>query len=113
MTIEPNGEWYAQTDKKEESAKPRDTSSTADDEIVIGESSFVGSRSIPSNRLTPTFGTPSGGPWSTPLASRSAGSSSKRPAAEVIDLTLSDDDEPLNRPAKRQNTTINGWSGAF
>jgi len=30
-------------------------------------------------------------------------SGSKRPIAEVIDLTLSDDDEPIPPPTKRQN----------
>jgi E3 SUMO-protein ligase PIAS1 len=64
---------------------------------------------ISASGSTPYFGTPaSAASQDGPTAARS---SSKRPAPEVIDLTLSDDDEPPARPVKRANYGSNGYSG--
>jgi len=43
---------------------------------------------------------------STSAASTHASTSNKRPASQIIDLTLSDDDDdlPVSRPTKRQFT---------
>ncbi|KAK8138925.1 hypothetical protein PG984_002305 [Apiospora sp. TS-2023a] len=105
VTIEPDGQWRAQASSEPEPKRPRYSSGVNasviddDDDEVVPLDSF----SLQSARNTQTpnqslFGTPGSvqgnGP---PSASR------KRPA-EVIDLTLSDDedDEPVRAP-KRQN----------
>lgn len=114
VTIEPDGVWSAQTDKPEEweRATPKKSSFVnVDDDLVISESSFVGSRGLPTpNRSLSGYNTPVKRPRESSTGSRSA-TSNKRPAPEVIDLTLSDD-EPDERPPKRQNTALsNPWNG--
>ncbi|KAI1840783.1 hypothetical protein JX266_012990 [Neoarthrinium moseri] len=109
VTIEPDGQWGTEGRKEPEPKRPRVSGAASmtsvnldDDDDIVALDDF----SIVSNRTTQTpnrsmLGTPAGaanGSSSTPNGSR------KRPAAEVIDLTLSDDDDdaPLHAP-KRQN----------
>jgi E3 SUMO-protein ligase PIAS1 len=77
-----------------------------------------GPRVEASKTPTTSLATPTSANRSETSAPRGLGSTSgKRPAAAVIDLTLSSDDEddnqPIQRPAKRQNlgpsTTFNGY----
>ncbi|AEO57449.1 hypothetical protein MYCTH_2138861 [Thermothelomyces thermophilus ATCC 42464] len=104
VTIEPNGEWAVPGAKKEVTPD-HETSYLDDDDVVVSEEVTKTARRAstgPSQAAAPTphLATP------TSVASRDASaaprSSNKRPAPEVIDLTLSDDDEPP-RPVKRPN----------
>lgn len=124
VTIEPNGRW---TTKSVEQEKSQCTNTNSfgddDDEIEISEVSVVGGRRLETpirKNSTPVQNT-----VSTPVPTNRGGSSaaprdaastsSKRPAPQVIDLTLSsdeDDDEPIQRPSKRQNTNTNGFRGS-
>ncbi|KAI8966869.1 zf-MIZ-domain-containing protein [Daldinia sp. FL1419] len=117
VTIEPDGQWRIKSEEPEptRSRPPNNTKIEDDDDISIlsdthgfGNSAAGGSvgnvrnaLSTP-NRSLPGGGTPNGGLRETPNTQRSG--SSKRPT-EVIDLTLSsdEDDEPIVRPPKRQN----------
>ncbi|KAK7951750.1 uncharacterized protein PG986_007478 [Apiospora aurea] len=106
VTIEPDGQWRAQASSEPEPKRPRYSSGANasviddDDDDVVPLDSF----SLPSARNTQTpnqslFGTP--GPAQ---GNGSVSSASRKRPAEVIDLTLSDDedDEPVRAP-KRQN----------
>lgn len=105
VTIEPDGQWRAQASSEPEPKRPRYSSGVNasviddDDDEVVPLDSF----SVQSARNTLT---PNQSLFGTPASAQGNGSSSgsrKRPA-EVIDLTLSDDedDEPVRAP-KRQN----------
>lgn len=120
VTIEPNGRWTTKSEQeKTQSANP--ASFGDDDEIEISEVSVVGGRRLETpNNATPIqdISTPTsmnrGSSSAAPRGGRTS-TSSKRPAPQVIDLTLSsdeDDDEPIQRPAKRQNTNTNGFRGS-
>ncbi|KAI8949982.1 PINIT domain-containing protein [Xylaria longipes] len=112
VTIEPNGQWATQPT---EAAPRKSRSSNAnasidvDDDISIvtdNPSYSNGGYGTPHTYGTPmrTFmGTPSASSREPSGAPRSGGK--KRTAAEVIDLTLSsdEDDAPLTRPLKKQN----------
>ncbi|KAH7140580.1 PINIT domain-containing protein [Dactylonectria macrodidyma] len=114
VTIEPSGKWHIKSsDDEHDKNGPQNQSSQFenddfdDDDLEISEVNIVGRRlETPKNAASST-GTPASvGPRG--IASTSA----KRPAAPVIDLTLSsdeDDDEPIERPTKRQNTGTNGF----
>jgi len=106
VNIEPDGTW-SQPNKK--AASPPHFSSTSgddfDDDLIEIQDSRVTTLKTGSESGTPN----SMQPFNTPLDSSREPSSSvgppkqsngKRPASAVIDLTLSDDDEPI-RPAKR------------
>ncbi|KAK8049255.1 PINIT domain-containing protein [Apiospora phragmitis] len=106
VTIEPDGQWRAQASSEPEPKRPRYSSGVNasviddDDDDVVPLDSF----SLPSARNTQTpnqslFGTP--GPAQ---GNGSASSGSRKRPAEVIDLTLSDDEdnEPVRAP-KCQN----------
>lgn len=103
VTIEPNGEWAVPGAKKEVTPN-HEASYVDDDDIVVSEVTKTAGRSTTAasraSASTPHLATP------TSVASRDTSaaprSSNKRPAPEVIDLTLSDDDEPP-RPVKRAN----------
>lgn len=107
VTIEPDGSWRPQNSDSgmrsngysNHSAKVEDD----DDLLVMSAPSYNGftdSFGTPIRQLT-TDTTPTGGSREPVPVPRSGGA--KRTAA-VIDLTLSsDDDEPVARPAKRQN----------
>ncbi|KAK4153737.1 PINIT domain-containing protein [Chaetomidium leptoderma] len=105
VTIEPNGEWAVPGAKKKQVTPNHDASYVDDDEIVISEVTKSAGRSTTAPGLasmpTPHLATP------TSVASRDTSaaprSSNKRPAPEVIDLTLSDDDDEPPRPVKRAN----------
>ncbi|KAI0195022.1 PINIT domain-containing protein [Astrocystis sublimbata] len=111
VTIEPNGQWAKQSTeaapKRSRVSNANTTSIDVDDEVsVVTDNASYGN----GYGSTPHFGTPMGTFMGTPSASSREPSgaprsiSKKRPAAEVIDLTLSsdEDDTPL-RPVKKQN----------
>lgn len=119
VTIEPDGSWHIPRPKPETprpsapASAPRDVSYIGDDDDLMMFPSTTGN----SSRATATPNRYYGGaslPGSSIAGSRetsimpgsarsAANGNGKRPAAETIDLTLSDDDEPPPRPAKRQN----------
>jgi E3 SUMO-protein ligase PIAS1 len=104
VTIEPDGKWSVPGAKKE-ATPTQEASCVDDDDIVVSEIARTGGRTTttPSLATAPTthLATP------TSVASRDTSaaprSSSKRPAVEVIDLTLSDDDDEPPRAVKRAN----------
>lgn len=115
MTIEPSGKWYIKTsdDERDKHASQSQQSQfdnddyDDDDDLEISEVNIIGRRlETPKNAASSTSTPISAGPRGV------ASTSAKRPAAAVIDLTLSsddDDDEPIQRPTKRQNTSTNGF----
>jgi E3 SUMO-protein ligase PIAS1 len=113
VTIEPNGRWTSKP--LDEQQRQPSASASFDDDLEISEVNILGDRHLETPRAQKgTSDTPSSVDRpSTTTAPRGPGSiSSKRPAPEVIDLTLSsdeDDDEPIQRPAKRQNLGANGY----
>lgn len=114
MTIEPDGRWAVPGAKKEATPKP-EANVVDDDDVVV---SSEGTKTANRNTTTPSLGSASTPALATPTsaASRDASaaprsSSNKRPAPEVIDLTLSDDDDVPSRPVKRTNYGTNGYSG--
>ncbi|KAK3296217.1 PINIT domain-containing protein [Chaetomium fimeti] len=103
VTIEPNGEWAIPGAKKEETPN-HEASYVDDDDVVVSQVTKTAGRAsiAPSQAAasTPHLATPTSvGSRDNSAAPRS---SKKRPAPEIIDLTLSDDDEPP-RPVKRSN----------
>ena len=121
VTIEPNGRWVMKSEP-EDDTNGMDAPATSyfaddddDDDLEISEISFLSkSRLETPSRPSPSFlGTPSSTGRNSAAPQRN---SSKRPAPAVIDLTLSsDDDEPIQRPQKRQNTgtTQNGTANGL
>ena len=129
VTIEPDGEWRKEA-AESEAKRPRYSTSSAkiedDDDISILSDSraFNSGGAVPNienpyatpsqtlfHPATPNSNTATGSrePSSVP---RSGGGGAKRPT-EIIDLTLSsDEDEPPARPPKRQNVG-QGMNGAF
>ncbi|KAI1777860.1 zf-MIZ-domain-containing protein [Hypoxylon cercidicola] len=115
VVIEPDGQWRTETEEHEPSQpRPAVGSSRIDDDddlSIIGSHGFgsngnggsAGGRNALSTpiRSLVASGTPNGDTRGTPSTQRSG--SNKRPA-EVIDLTLSsdEDDEPIVRAPKRQ-----------
>ncbi|KAK2594435.1 hypothetical protein QQS21_007839 [Conoideocrella luteorostrata] len=112
VTIEPNGRWLAKA-TQDDNQQPSSGVTYEDDDLEISEISVLSRRLETPRTYTPIAGTPvSAGRDSSASAPRGSGTYSvKRPAAAVIDLTLSsDDDEPTERPRKRQTTSANGFS---
>ncbi|KAH8158544.1 hypothetical protein CIB48_g9707 [Xylaria polymorpha] len=113
VTIEPNGQWATQSaepvPRKSRSSNVSASIDVDDDiSIVTDNPSYrnggYGSTPHPYGTPARTFmGTPS--PSSREPSNAPRSGSKKRPAAEVIDLTLSsdEDDAPLTRPLKKQN----------
>jgi E3 SUMO-protein ligase PIAS1 len=108
VTIEPNGVWH--TDKKEEPEQRDQASPDSDDDFVEITDLFTpklkreATSSEPRATLlaTPVTSAQNGSKGATPSIPRS---SQKRPAPQVVDLTLSDDDDEDDlpvRPPKRQ-----------
>lgn len=105
VDIEPDGKWKAHGSVEEEMEPEPHHESYAidDDDLVISEISYVGNRGTNTpNTLAPTTSTP------TPVTAASREGSSmprsggnKRSHAEVIDLTLSEDEEPPEPPRKK------------
>ena len=117
VDIEPSGEWKAHGIEEEVKPEPRITPfAVDDDDLVISEVSFLGgdrSTTTP-NRSAPFFGTPTTAASRESSAMPKSGSkSNKRPIAEVIDLTLSDDDEPSEPAPKRQHYGTNGYGSSL
>ncbi|GAB7362073.1 hypothetical protein MBLNU230_g2107t1 [Neophaeotheca triangularis] len=127
VTVEPNGQWSVLKDGDEEEVKNKDKPRAAydneseDDLVEVVEPAAK----KPTNGLGPPFqptktASPfpsTSGPINTPPVSSREPSiaqstsslqrpGNKRASSAVIDLTLSDDDEPP-RPAKRQTTSVN------
>jgi len=120
VTIEPDGQWHVNSGAEEavvdEGHNHEPSYIDDDDDALIVSFAASGRNLATPNRLAAQrVATPlTGGSREGSSMPRSG---SKRPIAEVIDLTLSDDDEPAPPPAKRQNTgqpmaAINGLSGA-
>lgn len=111
VTIEPNGRWLTKASQDEDLKSSTGTTYEEDDDFEISEISVIGRRLDTPKPCTPVTGTPaSAGRDSSASAPRGAATfSAKRPAAAVIDLTLSSDDEEPIRPRKRQNTSANGF----
>jgi len=118
VNVEADGTW-SQTNKKDASPPHFSTSGDDfDDDIIEIQDSRVATLktgSVASN--TPTSIAPvNTPPGSSREPSSSVGppkqSNGKRPASAVIDLTLSDDEEPISRPTKRPHygTTNSGTS---
>lgn len=115
VTIEPKGEWRPVTQKDDAEgnrgkSQPRAAyDEDSDDDIVEIQDSRINKVKTEANSMTPALNQ-----QTPPLSSREAStvtSSAARPGGNkrqsaVIDLTLSDDDEPP-RPAKRTNTSQN------
>lgn len=109
VTIEPNGVWHI--DKKEEPEKRGQASPDSDDDFVEITDLFT-----PKLKREATSSEPQTTLLATPVTAKQNGSngtttpsiprsSQKRPAPQVVDLTLSDDDDDDDlpvRPPKRQ-----------
>ncbi|KAI5868039.1 PINIT domain-containing protein [Durotheca rogersii] len=110
VTIEPDGQWR-KTERADSSQSRSGNSTKIDDDDDLSIVSHGIHTSTPLSRSIPSGGAPSGGYQGTPSASRSG--SNKR-SAEVIDLTLSsdEDDEPIIRPLKRQNRGLSASLGS-
>lgn len=116
VTIQPNAQWRTGTSQNDKatSATSNNTAFDADDDLEISEVSFVGGRQL----QTPTRSVQSTATPTTTGMSRegsslprgSASVSSKRPAAVVVDLTLSSDDEDGPPPSKKQHLALPGRS---
>lgn len=101
VTIEPNGTWAVPRPKGEAKPAPNGASSMDMEEFEVDVKPSV-NKTPTSNRVyvpISLIGTPN--TTASRDSSAPARSGSKRPA-EVIDLTLSDDDDD-QPPAKRQN----------
>ncbi|KAG6001786.1 hypothetical protein E4U21_003803 [Claviceps maximensis] len=111
VVIEPNGHWSTKALHEDISQAPKGTAFEEDDDLEISEINVIPRRLDTPKTNAPIIGTPaSTGRDSTASAPRAGTYSTKRPAAAVIDLTLSsDDDEPAQRPRKRQNTTASNF----
>ncbi|KUI64483.1 E3 SUMO-protein ligase pli1 [Cytospora mali] len=102
VDIEPDGQWKAHGEV-EDVVKPESHHEAFDlDDDDLVEVDFVGNRGTNTpNTLAPTPNTPTPGVAASREGSSMPRSGNKRSHAEVIDLTLSDEDEPPQPPAKR------------
>jgi E3 SUMO-protein ligase PIAS1 len=116
VTIEPGGRWHLANSTAKQDAPARDVKTSPFDEddeaLVISDGlSFLSDRRLDTplqsvrGGASPHVTSPHG---TSREVSTNPRTSSKRPFAEVIDLTLSDDDDdgpPVRAPPeKRQNT---------
>lgn len=106
VNIQPNGEWQAHGQVEDDvKAEPQlDALDLLDgDDFLVSDVSYVGRSTNTPNTLAPTTGahTPAPGASSRESSSISRPGGTKR-THEVIDLTLSDDDEPDEPVRKRQ-----------
>ncbi|KAL2271860.1 hypothetical protein VTJ83DRAFT_1231 [Remersonia thermophila] len=118
VTIEPDGQWSVPGANKHDT--PSHDATSLDDDVVISEvtstnraGSTAGTAHGRASTSTPHLATPTSvasTPSATALPSRA---STKRPAPEVIDLTLSDSDDEPARPVKRANYGQTAGSGSF
>ncbi|RFU72254.1 e3 sumo- ligase pli1 [Trichoderma arundinaceum] len=117
VTIEPNGKWSSKPPREETSSRPNGAAledDDDDDDFEVSEIIIGGRRLETPKNLTPyTDTTGSGGRDGSSAAPRVGSHSAKRPASAVIDLTLSsDDEEPIQRPSKRQHTGTSSYRGS-
>ncbi|KAK5654151.1 hypothetical protein OQA88_7582 [Cercophora sp. LCS_1] len=108
VTIDPFGKWSLPGAKKPAKTVSHQASIIDDDDVVVSYASNPAASASTSKTPASTVsltGTPNS---ATPPSTRTG---SKRQAPEVIDLTLSDDDEPEVRAPKRPNMGQNGFHG--
>ncbi|KAI1821768.1 hypothetical protein F4861DRAFT_440902 [Xylaria intraflava] len=109
VTIEPNGQWTTQPIKSAaQKSRAPDPDIDVDEEVSVLADNTGNLSGTPQASSTPhrTFmASGTTGPGSKESSSAPRSGSKKRPAAEVIDLTFSsdEDDSPLVRPIKKQN----------
>lgn len=119
VTIEPTGKWIEPGAAKVEVPDSAEASFVDDDDLygleVLSATNhdFSTPGRSTTGASTTLIGTPmNGSTGGTPSLARSTNNNNnKRPAPEVIDLTLSDDDEPP-RPMKRANYGMSGYYGS-
>ncbi|PON21706.1 hypothetical protein TGAM01_v209444 [Trichoderma gamsii] len=108
VTIEPNGKWSSKPPKEDSSpSRPRGApvEDDEDDDLEVSEIIIGGRRLETPKKLSHCTDTPSSGGRDHSSTAPRGSHSAKRPAPAVIDLTLSsDDEEPIQRPSKRQHT---------
>ena len=130
ITIEPNGQWIspsAQQESVTRSIEPRQSISIDDDGLILLDAASEEDRALfsfdqlssrvstpktngTSHLPTPNLGTPGYGTPGVGTPSRSGpGTSNKRPAPQVIDLTLSDDDDEPSEPPLKRLRVANGF----
>lgn len=116
VTIEPNGRWSTKSYDSERQQSSRTTAFDDDDDIEVSEITMIGGTRVDAAKASATsLNTPTSLSRSSEApAPRGLGSTSaKRPAAAVIDLTFSsdeeEDDQPIQRPAKRHNPGPSGF----
>lgn len=106
VTIEPDGQWKAQGTGEPEPPKARKSLSSGaatarviddDDDVVALDDISVPSVRQAQTPLHSMLGTPA------PASANGSASGSRKRTSEVIDLTLSDDDDMPARAPKRQN----------
>lgn len=113
VTIDPFGKWSVPGAKNEVKPQSSRASFIEDDDLIISSfrDSSAFSTATPSRTLgasvstTPNTGT-------SYNASAAPRPTAKRSAPEVIDLTLSDDEDDPYPPAKRANMNQNGFHGS-
>lgn len=114
VTIDPTGEWRIlgsdAVELRDEvtNGGGNEAGYIVDDEVILSDISIFSGRrtATPSRPLLPS--TPNTGvSREGSTMPRSAASAGNKRSAAVIDLTLSDDDEPSDPPIKRQN--VNGF----
>ncbi|KAL7894187.1 PINIT domain-containing protein [Trichoderma sp. SZMC 28014] len=106
VTIEPNGKWSSKPPQEDSSpSRPRGAPlDDEDDDLELSEIVIGGRQLETPKKLSQCADTPSSGGRDHSSTARGS-HSAKRPAPAVIDLTLSsDDEEPIQRPSKRQHT---------
>ncbi|TVY58844.1 E3 SUMO-protein ligase pli1, partial [Lachnellula suecica] len=113
VIVQPDGKWGLNSKKENMSRQSNGVASDDDDDLVEVTRSGDSVRMGTPRSYGTTVGTaarPSASSSVAPRDTPAASSSGKRPAATVIDLTSSgdEDDEPLARPPKRQQT--NGYT---
>lgn len=124
VTIEPDGQWRVNSSQDDQSANGGNGSvdDDDDDDFIISEVSVIRGR----NLETPVRSVASTATPTTTIMSRESSTmprglgstSAKRPHSDrvTIDLTLSDDDEPLQPPPKRQQLqppAANNYSNSY
>lgn len=110
-TIEPNGKWVLPGGARK-STRSESVGLLDDEDFCISDmfATPVASASTPRGPGARNYlDTPSNnGSRGSSAVPKPTASSNKRPVSEIIDLTLSDDDEPP-RPAKRANYGAGGY----
>ncbi|KAK4059635.1 transcriptional regulator family: Zinc finger, MIZ-type [Trichoderma harzianum] len=116
VTIEPNGRWSSKPPKEDSSSRPNGSAledDDDDDDLEVSEISITGRRIETPKKTMTSYTEMSSGGRDGHSAPRTGSHSAKRPAPAVIDLTLSsDDEEPIQRPHKRQHTGGSSYRGS-